>query len=459
MVFFPLYNGEGMGRTVNYIIIAIGLLVAVLSLTTLLATHSHNHNRVSSLATVKIPKSAKLVYIAVRPDENLSSLPNVVLRAKLVASNVDSIIKETSKYSSKIVFVVIDLRGSTENSLVAAATISKTLVHGMKRPVILIGSPSEIMLVVSKFAKTYGVPVLIALSRNKRPVADEYKKIDSLVYAYIPSGVTGHPVMVTNIVSGKDKALLIRELGAVLQRIIYYTSRSGHLRRAAEPSFTLSSSTAPLIAQLDVSAEFKPWGKINARDALYQVLDDGNPSYNWFIYRFIDQIIPGDHVWNNGWHNNVLIQAIDADYNDPTGFLSYYDPSTYVGKSATTKTVELGIFGGKDKDGASLSGSLTRGYSWSYSKPGIEVLDRSDYALELAKWENRIDKSKAMGISTVQLEPGAVIRYPETGVHHFKTEYTGQWAKKNCHFFGHICSWDYSDYATIVVYWTLQPPS
>lgn len=292
--------------------------------------------------------------------------------------------------------------------------------------------------------------------RGKDPSNLNITRIKTLIFAYIPAKNRRFGgISVSNIVEGTEISQAIYETISKVQKYMH----SQQATPVYKLSFTLPSSTTILLAQADSTLSKKPYGKINAKDALYQVIDDGNPNYNWFIYQFIDQIIPGDQLWNNEWRNNKLIQELDADAYDPLGFLSDYSPSTYVSATTKTTTVTLGFSAGKDKDGISVGGSLTIGWSWSYQKPDIEIIDRSDFSDNLAKWENKINKDKAVGESTVKLEPGAIARFPEDSQQHpFKTAYIGQWAKKDCLVAGHLCSWDYSDYQGFAIEWILVPP-
>lgn len=429
------------GRNV-LIIGIIGTIAFLLALTTM---ETHINNPLTSLgAQNSNDQSIRIAYIAANPDPTVEKLESVQEILHITTNKT-----YTSVPSNAL--IAIDLRNATTNYIHAVKPIFNEAVHKNK-PIILIGSPSTIKRFIGKSIKAYAIPIYIAKGNN--PSKLQYSRIPMIIFAYIPPTISRPwPVFVSSIIK-QDKELT-RGLHEVISKVIRYTLQGSNGIRLA---YTLPSQNAVLLAQADASYNCSPYGKINARDAIYQVLDDGNPNYNWFIYRFIDQIIPGEQLWGNGWRNNKLIQEIDADYNDPTGFLSYYKPSTYVGEEVKTETITLTITGGKDKDGVSVGGSITIGYSWSYAKPDIVIIDRSDYDVNMAKWENRINKDKIVGSSTVQLEPGAIIRYPEDGQqHHFKTEYTGQWAKKHCRLFGHLCSWSYSNYYALVIEWILNP--
>jgi len=432
------------GRGVALTLMATALVAAAVILTTAsMVELNHSGTMLGSMAT--LGSMQKLLYITAEPSSDLVSLPNTIYTVQLTQNNINNMYNIILKFSkNNDIYIIIDLRNIKENQINSIKMILKKVIAEMGRPVVLIGSPESIETIVKDLVTAYGIPTFIAKSKDLSKI--KYIKINTLIYALIPEKVAGHTIIVSNVVV--NNSAIADNLNDVLNRVSKYTAT--RRKETIRLAFTLPSQTAELMTQLDASATFEPWGRINARDALYKVLDDGNPNYVWFVYRFIDQIIPGELIWGNGWRNNILAQLIDADYNDPTGFLSYYSPSTYVSAETKTKSVELSISGGKDKDGVSVGGSLTIGYSWSYTKPDIEIIDQSDYSLELAKWENRINKGKAVGTSTVQLEPGAIIRYPEGGTHHFRTMYIGQWARKRLLF------WSYSDYAILIVDWTIR---
>ncbi len=428
--------------------------------------YSINSNYIGyKISRIASTGSVRIIIISSNPDLQLvHSLRGFYAKVdvlRITKQSKDAVLQKIAKYirsaSRGSTIFVVDVReaSSRAGKLNLMKSVVKYIVFKLNTPIVLIGSPSDVKTMMRGTSSAYGVPSYIVTGKNKGNL--RFIKIRLLVYGYLPPITIGYSVDVADVVYNSSKsgdiALAIRD---VVGRMLNYLRT---LKSRPLFEFTLPSQETKLLTQLDAKLDASPYGKINARDAVYQVLDDGNPTYDWYIYRFIDQIVPGIQIWNNGWRNNKLIQALDADYDDPTGFLSYYSPSTYVGSETTTWTVELGITGGKDKDGVSIGGSLTIGYSWSYSKPDVEIIDRSDYSLELAKWENRINKDKAVGTSTVQLEPGAIIRFPEEGVHHFRTSYVGQWAEKHCLILGYLCSWSYSDYMGLVVDWTIEPPS
>lgn len=391
-------------------LILVATLLAVATVTLAMASMTElGHRSIVSGSAAALDTGQMLLYIAAEPDHDVASLPNTVYTVGLAQNNISRLLNIILSFDkNKDLYIIIDLRNTTKSQINIAKMISKSLVAETGKPIVLIGSPKSIEAVVKDLVPAYGIPTFIAKSEDLSK--NRYTTISTLVYAIIPEKVAGRTVIVSNVVT--DNSTIVGDLNDVLNRVSRYTVAKckGRTRLA----FTLPSWMAELVTQLDVSATFEPWGRIRVRDVLYKALDDGDPSHVWFVYRFADQIIPGEQIWGNGWRNNMLIQSIDADHNDPTGFLADYEPSTRVGAEIVT-------------------------------------IDRSDYGLELAKWENRINKDKAVGVSIVQLEPGAVIRYTEKGTHHFRTMYIGQWAKKR------IVFWSYSDYAVLVVDWTVSP--
>jgi len=99
---------------------------------------------------------------------------------------------------------------------------------------------------------------------------------------------------------------------------------------------TPPTATCPIMDELAVSLTVEPYGKIVVRDRIYWPKDDGNSYYNWYTHRFYDQIIPGAVLWSNEYRNADLIQGLDADKIDSSGYVSMYDLTTYVGSTQVT---------------------------------------------------------------------------------------------------------------------------
>ena len=120
------------------------------------------------------------------------------------------------------------------------------------------------------------------------------------------------------------------------------------------------------------------------------------------------QSVPGKELWSDSdWRTADLYTWIDADYYSDRGFLSEYAPTTTSGTS--TVGVSVGVSAGEN--GTTVSASL----SWSYSVPDVFVHDKSDYSLELAKWRHDVAEDKPVGSEAYQIEPGATLRFPQSG--------------------------------------------
>ena len=178
-------------------------------------------------------------------------------------------------------------------------------------------------------------------------------------------------------------------------------------------------------SQLDFTTgdDWKPYGRLNVRTIYYQPTSDGPSQYDWYDVHVKQQSVPGKELGWSDWRTAKMHTWIDADYYNPDGFLSAYEPTTTSG--TTTVGVSIGISVGEE--GAQVSASQ----SWSYTIPDVQVYDESDYSQELAKWIHSIAPDKAVGMDAYQIEPGATLRFPqwEDGAKVWREHYGAVYAK------------------------------
>ncbi len=212
-----------------------------------------------------------------------------------------------------------------------------------------------------------------------------------------------------------------------------------------------SDSSGGLLGELSYSWQFSPYGVLSVNDRLY-MMNDMNPFYNWFVYRFVIQTEPGDLYWKNGWRNSDLWNSIDVEAYNPPSHLSDYNPTTTSGVSTVSVSVSASV---------SDDPEVSVGMSWSYSLPDVVVHDLSSFSRGIASWWHDIDQSKFVGEDSYKIEPGAMIRVPQApGTYLWKVEYGAQWAKKVGEYciFGHCLShhWKYSGRYGAVVVWGVK---
>ena len=281
-------------------------------------------------------------------------------------NNINNFINNIERITDKTggIVVILDLRNNNINPSEIADVVRISITN--YTPVILIGNYETILTIVVREETglaAFAVPKPLNSSSS------------FIVEAIVP---------VKYSFNGRVAAKFIANIGAsmrdqicdTIKKVVIVLQKSRNYDIFA---ITPPSDEVPLLGELDVTyTSSSNYGKINVRDELYWPYNDGNSDYNWFLYVFDDQIIPGEALWGNGWRNADLIQQIDVDKYNYTNFLSEYDPSTYIGSSVYTVTVEIGLETGVDRDGASVGGSLTVGFSWSYEKPDIVIHDRSE---------------------------------------------------------------------------------
>lgn len=196
-------------------------------------------------------------------------------------------------------------------------------------------------------------------------------------------------------------------------------------------------------SQLDFTSgdDWKPYGRLNVRTIYYKLINDGSTTYDWYDVHVRQQSVPGKELWSDSeWRTADMYTWIDADYYNSNGFLSDYAPTTTSGTS--TVGVSIGVSAGED--GAAVSASQ----SWSYTIPDVFVHDQSDYSQELAKWWHDVAEDKSVGSDTYQIEPGATLRFPESGSkewrEHYGIKYGRPPTRTECAISWVLCHWYYS---------------
>ncbi len=262
-------------------------------------------------------------------------------------------------------------------------------------PVIVIGDPGVIN---GAFKGQFFAELVAGRGPDGKPVGG------ATVYGYVTYPSNG--VLVSKeFISIDDKTKAIK--GAYNWALSNLQPNAGALRLGVAP---LSSGAYwSYKGQLDFTSgdNWEPYGRLNVRTLYYGLIDDGSSQYDWYDVHVRQQSVPGKELWNSGWRTADMYTWIDADYYNPNGFLSDYEPTTTSG--TTTVDVAIGIPAGE----RGAEGSAPQ--SWSYTLPNVRVYDESDYSQELAKWRHDIAEDKAVGAHTYQIEPGATLRFRERG--------------------------------------------
>jgi hypothetical protein len=167
-------------------------------------------------------------------------------------------------------------------------------------------------------------------------------------------------------------------------------------------------------------------GRLNLHKYYYKLINDGSSEYDWRDVKLSMQIVPGTVAYGSGWKNDYTDVEITVDDMCNWLHLIDYDPTTTVGQ--TTISVNIGVTAGSE--GAAVTASM----SWSYSASDVEVLDSSDFYVELFKLRHEINEGANVGKYTYLHRPGLCIRTLNEGFVNLDEWYRAQWANK--HWYG-----------------------
>ena len=411
------------------------IIIATLATIILIMAINARHNSLASKTVNQNTtlKHVNIIYVASSPNDELAKLPGIRASIQLRLCTEEHILRALNRLGNNVL-VLIDARNIT--SAVDEARHAFIAVARKRIPIVLVGTPANIKEIINDYAGAYPLPLYIVARGNSRP---RYNEVTLVVLSYVPpNNQRTWSVFILGIASGDDKLLYV--LYNVTNKTLQYLRRG--INRAKLWN-RLHPPGTNILAQIDVGYNCIPYGSLNIEDVLYEI-SSNDSRYLWLIYRFIDTVVPGEKQWQSGWLNKVFIQELEVKRYDLSGFLSYYAPSTLLDNSASIAKVVL----------ASPTGSTSPG-NWSYVKQGVTIIDESDYGTGVARWRNIVNAHLA-GLKPVQLEPGALVRYPRSGEHVLVTKYLAKWAKRDCKVLGHICGWKLSGYCGLVVAWVIK---
>lgn len=146
----------------------------------------------------------------------------------------------------------------------------------------------------------------------------------------------------------------------------------------------------------------KPYGKINEVYDYYQLLPDGDASYDWFAFDYHTEIVPGYILTSTEYQKYASDIYYEMTYaNVYTGQRLYrYGPSTNYSTSDSTASVNIGAQAGVPT-GPQVNASFT--YTWDIKD--LNVLNWSDMSVqkENHKWD--FNQQDATGRSTNVINP------------------------------------------------------
>ena len=413
------------------------IIIALATIILIVAINARHNSLAPKTVNQNITlKHVNIIYVALSPNDELARLPGIRASIKLRPGAEEHILRTLGRLGNNVI-VLIDARNIT--SAVDTARHAFIAVASKKIPVVLVGTPANIKEIIDDYAGAYPIPLYIVARGTSKP---NYNEVKLVVLSYVPpNNQRTWNVFILGIASSEDE--LLHVLYSVTNKTLRYL-RMGINQAKLWNRLYLPGTN--ILAQIDISYSCIPYGSLNIEDVLYEI-SSNDKRYLWLIYRFIDIVLPGEKQWQSGWLNKVIIQELEAKRYDLSGFLSYYAPSTLLDNSTNIAKVVL----------ASPASSTSPGYNWRYVKQGITIIDESDYDTGVAKWRNIVDM-RLVGLKPIQLEPGALVRYPRNGEHVLVTKCLAKWAKRDCKLLGHVCNWELSDYCGLVVVWVVKSP-
>ncbi len=172
--------------------------------------------------------------------------------------------------------------------------------------------------------------------------------------------------------------------------------------------------------------DWYPWGKLNIYTQFFKLQSDGSNTYDWWSIRVKQQSVPGTKAWpnpKNGWCTTTLSNYTDVNAMISNYFLYDYDPTTTVGSTSGTASVNIGI-----------GSSPSVGMSWSYSITDAPVYDQGDMSEGLVSWYHDLDHRRGVGYSTYKVQPGYSVKVPNGSLpyNRMKDSYSVEWALYSC---------------------------
>ena len=413
------------------------IIVTVATIILIIAINArHSSLALKTLNQNTTLRHVNIIYVASSSNDKLAKLPSIRASIQLRPGAEERILMALNRLGHNVL-VLIDARNIT--STVNTARHTFIAVAGKRMPVVLVGTLTNIKEIIDNHARAYPLPLYIVARGTSRP---SYNEVKLVILSYVPpNNQRTWNVFILGIASSEDE--LLHVLRSVVNNTLQYLRMSINRAKLWNRLYLPGTN---ILAKIDIGYSCVPYGSLNIKDALYRI-NSNDKKYLWLIYRFIDMVVPGERRWQSGWLNRVFIQELGVKRYDLSGFLSYYAPSTLLDKSTSIAKI---VF-------ASPTNSTSPGYNWSYVKQGITIIDESDYGIGVAKWRNTVSVHLA-GFKPIQLEPGALVRYPRSGEHVLVAKYLAKWAKRDCKLLGHICDWKLSDYCGLVVVWVIKSP-
>ncbi len=413
------------------------IIIALATIILIVAINARHNSLAPKTVNQNITlKHVNIIYVALSPNDELARLPGIRASIKLRPGAEERILRALGRLGNNVI-VLIDTRNIT--SAVDSARHVFIAVASKRIPIVLVGTPASIKEIIDNHARAYPLPLYIVARGTSRP---SYNEVKLVILSYVPpNNQRTWSMFILSIVSSEDE--LLHVLRSVANKTLQYLRMSINQPKLWNRLYLPGTN---ILAQIDIDYSCAPYGSLNIRDVLYEI-SSNDSRYLWLIYRFIDMVVPGEKRWQSGWLNKVFIQELEVKRYDLSGFLSYYAPSTLLDNSTSIVKVAF----------ASPTSSTSSGYNWSYMKQGVTIIDESDYGAGVAKWRNIVNVHLA-GLKPIQLEPGALVRYPRSGEHVLAAKYLAKWAKRDCKLLGHLCSWKPSDYCGLVVVWVIKSP-
>ena len=124
-----------------------------------------------------------------------------------------------------------------------------------------------------------------------------------------------------------------------------------------------------------------PYGKVNQMYRYYQATPDGNSTYDWFVYEWKTELVPGyvlaasDSNFSTAYRiNNYYTRTFT---NISSGQIMYeYGPRNTYSMSSSTASVNLGLTAGN------LGASVNAGFSYTWDIPDLYVENWGDSSVQ-----------------------------------------------------------------------------
>ncbi len=148
----------------------------------------------------------------------------------------------------------------------------------------------------------------------------------------------------------------------------------------------------------------KPYGVVNQRFEFWQLVPDGDATYDWFVFDWYTQITPGSRLAasNPDYKPYVINRFYDRTYTSyhPNQILYRYGPIGTFSTSNSSVSVNVGM----------SAAVANAGFSYTWNIKELEISDWSDFSLQKANHKWDFNELSSVAQNAALVDPGVNTR-------------------------------------------------